>query len=76
MSDGTRKVINISEVTGMEGEVVAMQDIVTFAQEGISPEGKAVGQFKFTGVRPRFLDKLKMKGLLRDLNMRMFEGVV
>jgi len=72
MSDGVRRLVSLSEITGMEGDIVAMQDIVVFKQEGISPEGKVVGTFKFTGVRPRFLDKLKTAGLLEGLNLGMF----
>lgn len=76
MSDGVRRLISFSEITGMEGPVVAMQDIVTFEQRGVSAEGKVVGEFCFTGVRPRFLDRLKAAGLLNGLNLNMFNGVL
>lgn len=73
MNDGVRRLISLSEVTGMEGNVVAMQDIVVFQQQGVTPEGKVIGEFKFTGVRPRFLDRLKTSGLLNGLRLTMFE---
>ncbi|MBI4372295.1 MAG: CpaF family protein [Candidatus Omnitrophica bacterium] len=73
MNDGVRRLVSLSEVTGMEGNVVAMQDIVVFQQQGVTPEGKVIGEFKFTGVRPRFLDRLKTSGLLNGLRLTMFE---
>jgi pilus assembly protein CpaF len=63
MSDGTRKIVKVSEVTGMEGEVVVMQDIFVFEKQGLDPEGKVVGQFRATGVRPKFLDTIHMAGI-------------
>ena len=57
----------------MEGSVVAMQEIVTFQQKGVSSEGKVVGEFKFTGIRPRFLDRLKTRGLLNGIHFSAFE---
>jgi len=62
MSDGTRKVTSISEVTGMEGEVVAMQDIFTFERTAIDESGKVKGLFRATGIRPRFADRLATAG--------------
>ena len=76
MSDGVRRLSHMSELTGMEGEVVAMHDIVLFHQRGISQDGKVIGDFKFTGVRPRFIDKLKIGGFLNGLSLPMFEGVI
>ncbi|MBI1977625.1 MAG: CpaF family protein [Candidatus Omnitrophica bacterium] len=76
MSDGVRRLVSLSEITGMEGEVVAMQDIALFEQRGVSPEGKIVGDFRFTGVRPRFLDRLKTAGLLNGTKLSMFEGAL
>ena len=58
MSDGSRRVINITEVTGMEGEVITLQDIFVFEKRGLSPEGKVMGRFAATGIRPKFADKL------------------
>jgi len=76
MSDGVRRLTHLAELTGMEGEVVAMHDIVLFNQKGISQEGKVVGEFRFTGVRPRFIDKLKTGGFLNGVSLPMFEGVI
>jgi len=69
-SDGTRKQTYISEVLGMEGDQVVMQDIFLFEREGISEEGKVLGQFVPTGVQPRFLQKLKGAGI--DLPVDLF----
>jgi pilus assembly protein CpaF len=63
LSDGTRKVVKVSEITGMEGSVVVMQDIFYFERKGISAEGKVIGEFKATGVRPMFAEKLRMAGI-------------
>ena len=63
MSDGTRKITNISEITGMEGEVVCMQDIFRFDRTGIAESGKVKGVFKATGIRPRFAERLAALGL-------------
>jgi pilus assembly protein CpaF len=56
MKDGSRKIINITEVQGMEGDVVVLQDIFVFEQTGLDERGKIVGQLRPTGVRPRFLE--------------------
>ncbi len=63
LSDGTRKIISISEITGMEGEVVTMQEIFTFERRGLTEQGKVRGAFKATGIRPKFTDKLAAAGL-------------
>jgi pilus assembly protein CpaF len=57
MTDGSRKVTHVTEVTGMEGQVVTMQDIFRFEQEGIDSDGKVVGYFRPTGIRPKFADR-------------------
>ncbi len=75
MSDGVRRLVSLSEITGMEGEVVAMQDIATFQQQGISAEGKVIGSFKFTGVRPRFIERFKRAGLLKEANLEFLKEV-
>ena len=54
LADGTRKITNISEITGMEGDVVCMQDIFLFERRGVTETGKVKGVFKTTGIRPRF----------------------
>jgi pilus assembly protein CpaF len=60
--DGRRKVTSIQEVTGMEGEVVTMQEIFAFKQTGLSPDGKVLGYFQATGVRPKFSERLRAFG--------------
>ncbi len=62
-SDGTRKIAKIAEVTGMEGDVITMQDIVVFTPSGISPDGQVQGRQVFTGLRPRFYDRMKAMGI-------------
>ncbi len=74
LTGGPRKVISVTEVTGMEGEIVTMQDIFAFEQLGLSPKGKAYGQFVATGIRPSFLDRLKSSGC--DLDPSLFERKV
>ncbi len=71
MSDGSRRVVNISEITGMEGEVITMQDIFTFERRGIGPNGRVVGMFKPSGIRPRFIDRLRISGIV--LQQKLFE---
>ena len=55
MSDGTRKVTSISEITGMEGDVITMQEIFLFEKLGVTQDGKVIGRFRATGVRPKVL---------------------
>src|SRR5205807_2463215 len=62
LSDGTRKVIAISEITGMEGDVINMQEIFVFERHGIDESGKVRGQFRATGIRPRFAERLALSG--------------
>jgi pilus assembly protein CpaF len=63
LSDGSRKVVNVSEITGMEGSTIVMQDIFFFEREGVGPDGKVLGRFKASGVRPSFAKKLKVMGV-------------
>jgi pilus assembly protein CpaF len=63
LSDGTRKIVSISELTGMEGDVVTMQEIFTFERRGLTEQGKVKGAFKATGIRPKFTDKLAAAGV-------------
>jgi pilus assembly protein CpaF len=62
-SDGTRRTISVSEITGMEGDVIQMQEIFHFVSRDINADGRIVGEFRATGIRPKFLDKLKMSGV-------------
>jgi pilus assembly protein CpaF len=71
MSDGTRKVTSISEITGMEENIISMQEIFTFARKGIGPDGKVIGAFQPTRIRPRFLDRLRTAGI--NLPPSLFE---
>jgi pilus assembly protein CpaF len=63
MRDGSRKVVQISEVTGMEEDVVTMQDVFRFVQTGVDDQGRVMGRFSTTGIRPRILDRLDTLGL-------------
>jgi len=62
LADGTRKVVSMQEITGMEGDIISMQEIFRFEQTGIDADGKVQGHFCATGVRPRFADRLRMFG--------------
>ncbi|HYY93502.1 MAG TPA: CpaF family protein [Pyrinomonadaceae bacterium] len=72
LSDGTRRVTSISEITGMEGDIITMQEIFQFERRGVDKEGRVVGQFKATGVRPRFAERLRQYGM--QLPRTFFEG--
>ncbi len=63
LSDGSRRVTSISEITGMEGETITMQEIFQFERSGIDSQGQVVGRFRATGIRPRFAERLKASGL-------------
>ncbi|HEU4594464.1 MAG TPA: TadA family conjugal transfer-associated ATPase [Pyrinomonadaceae bacterium] len=63
LSDGSRRVTSISEITGMEGETITMQEIFEFERKGMDADGKVIGRFRPTGVRPRFAERLKMYGM-------------
>jgi pilus assembly protein CpaF len=63
LSDGTRKMTSLSEITGMEGEVVTLNEIFTFQQTGVDGQGKVKGRFAATGIRPKFVQKFESLGL-------------
>jgi pilus assembly protein CpaF len=71
LQDGSRKITSISEITGMEGETITMQEIFMFERSGVDREGKVIGRFKPTGIRPRFAERLKAYGL--QLPRTLFE---
>src|SRR6202522_3392466 len=71
MSDGTRKVVNISEITGMEENVISMHDIFSFEKKGIGPDGRVTGVFQPSRIRPKFLEQLRVAGIM--LPGSMFE---
>ncbi len=66
LSDGTRKIVRVTEVVGMESDTITLQDIFIFDQKGIGPEGEVLGQHRATGVRPRFAERLKAAGIQLD----------
>ncbi len=63
LSDGTRKVVSISEITGMEENIISMQEIFTFTKKGIGPDGRVVGAFQPSRLRPKFLEQLRVAGI-------------
>jgi pilus assembly protein CpaF len=63
LADGSRRVISLQEITGMEGDIITLQEIFSFQQRGIDETGKVRGRFQFSGVRPRFIDKFKIAGV-------------
>ncbi len=71
LSDGSRKIVKISEITGMEGNTIVMQDIFIFEKKGIGPDGRVLGEFVATGVRPCFMEKFKVSGL--EIPLHIFE---
>src|ERR1700692_3972050 len=74
LSDGTRKVVTVSEITGMEGDIVTMQDIFVFRKKGIRESGEVLGEFIATGIRPRFSERLAVAGI--HLPTSLFQTVV
>jgi pilus assembly protein CpaF len=62
-SDGVRRIVSFSEITGMEGEVISLQDIFRFDRRGLSDKGDVLGQYVPTGIRPQFIDRLEKYGI-------------
>ena len=62
LSDGSRKVTSISEITGMEENIISMQEIFSFNKKGIGPDGRVIGTFQPTRIRPKFLEQLRVSG--------------
>jgi pilus assembly protein CpaF len=71
LSDGQRKVTSLQEITGIEGDVISMQEIFRFDQTGLSPEGRVLGAFVATGIRPKFAPRLSTRGIV--LSDKLFE---
>ena len=71
LRDGSRRVISIAEITGMEGDILQMQEIMQFQQTGIDQQRRVIGQYVATGVRPRLMDIIEYCGI--ELDNRMFE---
>jgi pilus assembly protein CpaF len=74
LSDGSRRVVSITEVTGMEGDMLTLQDIFTFEKLGIAEDGRVLGRFAATGIRPKFCDKLAAAGI--RLKAGMFDEMM
>ena len=74
LSDGTRRVMSISEITGMEGQIITMQDIFVFRRRGKSEDGRVVGEFIATGIRPRCYDQLVAAGIEMEEDMFLATG--
>ena len=74
LSDGSRKVVSLSEITGMEENIICMQEIFSFERTGIGPDGRVIGAFKPSHIRPRFLDRLRTAGIA--LSPAVFETVL
>jgi pilus assembly protein CpaF len=73
-SDGSRRVVAITECVGMEGDLVTMQDIFVFEKTGVSEQGRVTGRFRATGIRPRFYERLRAAG--HQLSAQVFQTVV
>jgi len=69
MADGSRKILKVTEVTGMEADTVVIQDIFEYVQTGINANGIVEGQFRATGVRPHFMERLGAAGVRLDEDM-------
>jgi pilus assembly protein CpaF len=74
LSDGTRRVTHLTEVVGMEGDLITMQDIFVFEKVGVSEAGRVSGRFRATGIRPKFAERLKTSGF--SLPPAMFQTIV
>jgi pilus assembly protein CpaF len=72
LTDGQRKVTSIQEITGMEGEIITMQEIFTFKRTGMAADGKVSGHVQDIGIRPKFADKLRNHGV--NLPDSMFDS--
>jgi pilus assembly protein CpaF len=73
LSDGSRRVVSISEITGMEENVISMHEIFSFQRKGIGPDGKVIGAFQPSRIRPKFLERLRVSGIM--LPASMFENI-
>jgi len=73
LSDGQRKIVNIAEITGMEGDIITMQDVFVYEREGVDEAGNVIGSFKATGIRPRFTDRMLAYGV--ELPVSLFSNI-
>jgi pilus assembly protein CpaF len=69
LSDGRRKITSITEITGMESDVISLQEIFEFQQSGVGPDGAVLGSFRATGIRPQFLSRLSARGIRLPENL-------
>ncbi|RZK32479.1 MAG: CpaF family protein, partial [Hymenobacter sp.] len=72
LSDGTRRITHIAELTGMEGEVISMHNLFTFEQQGVGSDGRIQGRFRATGVIPKFYEGLRAMGI--KVNLAIFRN--
>ena len=73
LQDGSRRMVSITEITGMEGDVISMQEVFKFRRLGLTPENKIIGQFTATGVRSHFSERFKLWGF--DLPTSIYEPI-
>ena len=71
LRDGSRKIINIAEVTGMEGDIITLQDLFYFENHGLDKDGRMTGRFITSGLRPQCIEKLAMNGVNLSLDLFM-----
>jgi pilus assembly protein CpaF len=69
LRDGSRKIVKVTEVQGMEGDIITLQDIFSFEQEGLDQDGNIIGEFKPTGIRPKFIERFKAEGIELPANI-------
>jgi pilus assembly protein CpaF len=74
LSDGSRRLLSLQEVSGMEGEIVTMQELFTYRRDGLTAEGEVIGSLQATGIRPRFVDRLRNHGF--KLSADLFDPAV
>jgi len=74
LSDGTRKVVSLSEIVGMESDVISMQEVFKFEKTGVGKRGEVLGNFRSTGVRPKFAERLKVAGIELDASIFGHQG--
>ena len=76
LPDGSRRIISVTEVTGMEGSIITTQDIFVFEQTGVDGNGRVKGRFRATGVRPKFTDRLASNGIRLSHELFRFQQEV
>lgn len=74
LKDGSRRITNITEVQGLEGDIIVLQDIFVFQQSGVGPDGKIIGKLVPTGVRPKFYERMEREGIHLPASIFMEKG--